>query len=274
MSGSLGVLSIVLLEIAVGGTMALWVSGIAGHVRRGFFLLTGIALTVFAWAAWVTTSNAVEVARTARAEDATVVAVTGPAGARMLTALVVYAVLMVVWQVLLLIFDNAAARAAGILASVAGVVALVFFGLARGVEPVFAIGELVVGALFLGTVAFGFLMGHWYMVERRLEKRWMIRAAWFYIVGVVGAVASVALSARNPAPDIIAVTSPLLAIPGFSVLLGAGVVVICAIIAGFVWKLAHEGGRSLQAATGYMYLALIMAFCAEMAAKFRFFAVG
>lgn len=37
---------------------------------------------------------------------------------------------------------------------------------------------------------------------------------------------------------------------------------ICALIAPFVWKLAREGGRSIQAVTGYFYLAVIMAFSA------------
>jgi hypothetical protein len=100
----------------------------------------------------------------------------------------------------------------------------------------------------------------------------MIRSSWIYIAGCVAAAAAVALSAFNPAPDITTVSSPLLAIPGFSLLLGAGLVFICAVIAGFVWKLAQEGGRSIQAATGMFYLAVIMAFSAELAAKFRFFA--
>jgi hypothetical protein len=83
-------------------------------------------------------------------------------------------------------------------------------------------------------------------------------------------VVAVALSARNPAPSVEA-ASPLFAVPGFSVLLGAGLVAVCALIAGFVWKLAREGGRSIQAATGMFYLAVIMALSAEMATKFRFF---
>jgi hypothetical protein len=46
---------------------------------------------------------------------------------------------------------------------------------------------------------------------------------------------------------------------------------VCALIAGFVWKLAREGGRSIQAATGMFYLAVIMAFSAELSAKIGFF---
>lgn len=271
MTGSLGVMAVLLLEAAAGGSVALWASRMHGRVRRGFFLLTGIALAICAWASWALTANVVEALRADGADDALAARMTGPEGRALLTALAVFAGLMVLWQVLLVIRDNAVARAVGLAASVAGVAALVLFGLARGGDPLFAVAELVAGAAFLGTTFFGFLLGHWYMVERRMDTRFMVRGAWFYIAGVVAAVASVALSARNAAPDVTAVASPLLAIPGFSVLLGGGLIAICGMIAGFVWKLAHEGGRSIQAATGYMYLALILAFSAELAAKFRYF---
>ncbi|CAN5185912.1 MAG: hypothetical protein H0V93_03675 [Euzebyales bacterium] len=272
MSGSLGVMAIVLLETAVGGSVVLWASGVYGNVRRGFFLLAGITLAFCAWGAWAVTGSAVEqAAAVGPAGDPTVAAVTGPAGARMLVALAIFAGLMIAWQVLLLIRDGALARGVGLLAAIAGVVALVTFGLARGLDPAFAIAELALGALFLGSTLHGLLLGHWYLVERRLPNTHMIRSSWFYVAGVVASAVALALSARNPAPDVTAVASPLLAIPGFSLLLGAGLVAICALIAGFVWKLAQEGGRSIQAATGMFYLAVIMAFSAELAAKFRYF---
>jgi len=46
---------------------------------------------------------------------------------------------------------------------------------------------------------------------------------------------------------------------------------LVALIAGFNVKLAHEGGRSIQASTGMFYLAVILAPAAEFAAKVRFF---
>jgi hypothetical protein len=101
-----------------------------------------------------------------------------------------------------------------------------------------------------------------------------IRSSYIYIAGGGRGAGAVALSARNPAPDITTVASPLLAIEGFSLLLGAGLVFGLRDHRGFVWKLAQEGGRSIQAATGMFYLAVIMAFSAELAAKFRFFAAG
>jgi hypothetical protein len=166
--------------------------------------------------------------------------------------------------------DGRVAHAVGLAATAAGPVALVLFGIARGPEPLLAIVELTLGALFLGSATYGLLLGHWYIAERRLGKEHMVRGATWYAAGVVAGVGAVALSARNPTPAL-DVASPLFAVPGFSVLLGAGLVGICALIAGFVWKLAREGGRSIQAATGMFYLAVIMAFSAELATKYRFF---
>lgn len=276
MSGAVGVMAIILLETAVGGAIVLWATGIYGHVRRGFLLLTGTTLALSAVGAWALTRSAVETARVIAAEagaagDPALAAAAGPAGGRAVLFAAILAGLMVAWQVLLAVGDNVVSKIAGICAAGFGPVTLVMFGLARGSDPALAIAELALGAVFLGSAIYGLLLGHWYIVERRLAKEHMVRSSTFYVAGVLAGVAAVALSARNPAPSIEAVTTPLFAIPGFSVLLGAGLVAICALISGFVWKLAREGGRSIQAATGMFYLAVIMAFSAEVASKFRFF---
>jgi hypothetical protein len=274
MSGPLGVMAVILLEAAVGGAVVLWASGVWGAVRRGFFLLTGVTLALCAVGAWAVSRSAVTQARQALeagAAGAALEAAAGPAGQRMLTGLAVFAGLAVLWQILLVARQDAASRIVGLATTAAGVVALVLFGLARGTAPALAIAELALGALFLGSTLFGLLLGHWYLVERRLSNRYMIRSAWFYVAGVVAALVAAFLSARNPAPVMGGGFSPLLAVPGFSVMLAVGLVAVCALIAGFVWKLSQEGGRSIQAATGMFYLAVIMAFSAEMSTKFRFF---
>src|SRR5680860_693747 len=52
MSGPLGVMSVVLLESAVGAAVVLWASGVWGVVKRGFFLLTGSTVALCALAAF------------------------------------------------------------------------------------------------------------------------------------------------------------------------------------------------------------------------------
>jgi hypothetical protein len=260
MSGPLGVMAVLLLETAVGGAVVLWANGVWGAVRRGFFVLTGVTLALCAAGAWAITRAAVEGVYLGAAPDD-----------RALPALAGFTGLLVVWQVLLLARLDAASRVVGILAAVAGLVALGLFAALSERAVGVALAELVLGALFLGSTLHGLLLGHWYLVERRLTNAYMVRSAWWYGAGVVAAVLAVALSARNPLPDVGSTFSPFLAVPGFTVLLAGGLVAICAIIAGFVWKLAQEGGRSIQAATGYFYLAVIMAFAAELSTKLRFF---
>lgn len=257
MNGAVAVMAVLLAETAVGGTIVVLTSGVHGAVRRGFLLLSGLVLTACAWGAWAAARASVGAAAT-------------PAQQRMVLLLAVFGGLLVAWQVLVL----ARARlelAAGLIAAVAGVVALVAMGLTRDSRVILAMAELAAGAFFLGSTLFGLLLGHWYLVERRLSNRYMIRSALLYAAGVGAAVVGAVLSAQNPTPAATGF-SPFLAVPGFSLLLAGGLVAICALIAGFVWKLAQEGGRSIQAATGMFYLAVIMAFSAELSTKFRFFA--
>lgn len=270
-------MSVILLETAVGGSIVLWASGVWGAARRGFFLLVGISLALCALGAWLLTADVVSAANAgsgsaaAGLSDEIVAALAGPAGARAVLGLGVFTGLLALWQVLLIARQEALARIAGLAGAVAGVVALVLFGFLRPPTVGRAIAELALGSVFLGSTLFGLLLGHWYLVERRLSKVYMIRSSWWYIIGVLSAVAAVALGATNPAQVPAAGFNPLLAIPSFTVLLGGGLVAICALIAGFVWKLAQEGGRSIQAATGMFYLAVLMAFSAEMSTKVRFF---
>jgi hypothetical protein len=255
MNGATGVMAIILLETAVGAAVLLWASNVWGVVRRGFFLLTGITVALCAAGAWAITA----------AETAPTAGTT-----RAVTAVAVFTILAAVWQVLLLFRQERLSSIAGLVTAGAGVVALVLFAGVRDRSPLLAVAELVMGALFLGSTAYGLLLGHWYLVERRLTNRYMVHSSYWYAAGVAAAAIGTVLAARNPAPDA-GNLSPLIAIPSFTLLLAGGFVAICALIAPFVWKLANEGGRSIQAATGYFYLAVIMAFSAEMAAKLRFF---
>jgi hypothetical protein len=255
-NGPLAVMTVLLVETAVGGAVVVWASGVHDAVRRGFLLLTGVTLALCAWAGWATARGAVAPTPT-------------PAQGRMVVALAVFAGLLTLWQVLVALRVRLE-RVVGLVAAVVGVVALVTLALARETRAVPALLELVTGAFFLGSTLFGLLLGHWYLVERRLSNRFMVRSAWLYAAGVGAAVIGAVLAAQNPTPAGTGF-SPFLSVPGFSLFLAAGLVAICALIAGFVWRLAYEGGRSIQAATGMFYLAVIMAFSAELSSKIRFF---
>jgi hypothetical protein len=255
-TGPLAVMAVLLAETAAGGTVVTLTSGVHGNVRRGFLLLSGVILAACAWAAWAVAGAAVGAAPS-------------PDQVRMVRALGAFAGVLTLWLVLVL-GRVGIERLVGLGAAAVGVVALGTIAPARDGSAVLAAVELAAGAFFLGTALFGLLLGHWYLVERRLSNRYMVRSAALYAAGVAVAVVGAVLSAQHPPPAAIGF-SPFLAVPGFSLLLVGGLVAICALIAGFVWKLAQEGGRSIQAATGMFYLAVIMAFSAELSAKIGFF---
>ncbi len=141
--------------------------------------------------------------------------------------------------------------------------------------------ELVLGAFLMGAIWDGMILGHWYLVEKRLSNKYMVWMAWMNVGAVVAGFAAVLISSRNPVPCIDAVGaareacsfsfSPLLGVGGLTIIMGVGVMMLIALIAGFNVKLAREGGRSIQASTGMFYLAVILAPAAEFAAKIRFF---
>ena len=270
-------MTVILLEVAVGGAVVAFATGVLGNVRRGFFLLSGILLLLCAAGAWALMDSLVDSAPAQLAglgageTDAALVAVAGDRGARAELAIGVFTVLLGVWQLLLLARQDRLAGWVGLTATAGGVVSLVTLGLVRQPDPLPGVLELVLGAVFLGSAFHGLLLGHWYLVERRLSNVYMVRSAWWYIAGVVAAFGAVALSATNPVEADGGLNPLLFSTATFSVLLGVGLVAICALIAGFAWKLSTEGGRSIQAATGMFYLAVIMAFAAELATKFRFF---
>jgi hypothetical protein len=230
----------------------MWAGGVWGVVRRGFFVLTGVFLALCAAGAWALTG--------------------GDAGAAS-TVLAAFTGLLVLWQVLLLAGQESASRVVGLVAALVGLIALPVFALAtRDGAVARGIAELVLGSAFLGSAFYGLLLGHWYLVERRLSNTYMIRSARWFAGGTAAAIGAATLSAMNPIPADTGQFSPFLQTEDFTVLLAGGLVAICVIIAGFLIKLANEGGRSIQAATGYFYLAVIMAYSAELASKFRFFA--
>ncbi|QBI21211.1 hypothetical protein ER308_17635 [Egibacter rhizosphaerae] len=263
MSGPLGVVALLLAQTAVGALVVLWGIGAWGATRRTFIHLTGIAATLAAWGAWAAgRAGVAEAASGVGAADGFAAAVPG--------ALLASAGVLTLWQGALITGENAVSRLLGYVATLGAAAALGITAASRGDRILLAVTEAGLGALFLGSTLLGLLLGHWYLFERRLTNRYMIRSARWYAAGVVAGAAAAGLSSLNPAPPL-AGFSPFLAVPGFSLWLAGGLVLVCALIAAFVLKLAHEGGRSIQAATGLMYLAVIMAFSAELSTKFRFF---
>jgi hypothetical protein len=289
-SGPTGVIAVVLFEIALGSLALLWLAPLWGVVRPGFFKLVGATVVACAGLAWLAGHTALEAA--------------GPDGRAAARWLASFAVAALLWQVLVYARVGsrpgvgAAVGAAGSPAPagtgqpegrqgptgpVAGAtelgrwvgVAAVLPGLAA-VWPLAALSgrplagavALLTGALFLGATTDGLLLGHWYLVDRRLSNRPILALANWLIVGIAAALVSAVLGGERGG-RVDQSLSPLLAFPNLTVWLAVGLVLVCALIAGFIRVLVREG--SIQAATGMFYLAVLMALAAEFAAKVYFF---
>jgi hypothetical protein len=273
------VLALVLATTAVGSSVLLWAAPTWGAVRHGYEMLTGATVALIAWGAWAALRAPVaSLEGTGQAGD-------GELASQLLLALTVLTAAAVV--ALAVKLPPVVGRVLGFLATLAGLGAFVPLaairaarGGAGGIPQ--GVAELVFGAVLMGAIWVGMILGHWYLVERRLTNRYMIQIAWVNVAAVGAGLASVLLSARNPAPcadlppgpafqQCAQMFSPILRIGSMTIILGLGVLAIIALISGFNVKLAREGGRSIQASTGMFYLAVILAPAVEFAAKVRFF---
>jgi hypothetical protein len=272
------VLGLVLAMTATGGSVLLWLAPTWGKLRHGYEILTGSTIALLAWGAWGSMRNPV------RSLEGTEQASSGDLTLWLLLALTIVTALATVSLIVKL--PPVVARVLGILATLAGVASFVPIAMIRAAQGgaggvAQGIVELLLGATLLGAIWVGMILGHWYLVERRLSNRYMVWVAWTNVAAIGAGLGSVLLSARNPAPcgsltgpafeQCILLFAPILRIGSMTVILGLGVLALVALIAGFNVKLAREGGRSIQASTGMFYLAVILAPAVEFAAKVRFF---
>ena len=273
------VLALVLAETCVGGLALLWFAPTWGNVRHGYEVLLSSTLALMGWGAWASLNRPLA----ALVESGGAAGDAAPWAGRLLAVTAVLAGLAAV--ALLAKLPPLVGRLLGIAATLAGVASFVPLALIRSARDTggagFGVLELLLGAFLLGAIWDGMVLGHWYLVERRLSNRYMVWMAWVNVAAVVAGVVAVALSAANPVPceglsgsELAGCSlsfSPLLAVGSMTLMIGFGVLALIAVIAYFNVRLAREGGRSIQASTGMFYLAVILAPAAEFASKIRFF---
>lgn len=256
--GPAGVLAVILLEFALGSLGVLVVAPVWGVVKRGYFLLVGWSVVVCALLARLAAGGALSRI--------------GSEGTLASTSMWAFTGLSVV-ALALLHKRVAAARWVAAAALVPGLLAILAIADLRG-EGSTAVGgvaAMVTGAAFLGATWDGMLLGHWYLVDRKLTNDPMRWHAWAYTAGTALALVSAGLAKGGRPTGSEASLNPLLLVSDLTLYLAFGLVAVCALLAFFTHKLVNEG--SIRAATGMLYLAVIMAFAAEFAAKARFFTV-
>ena len=278
MDAPAAVLGLVLAMTAVGGAGVLWLAPTWGRVRHGYEILTGSTIALLAWGAW----GALR-APLSTLEDTAVADEAGLTGSLLLGLTVLTAAACLALVTRLPAVVARVLGCAGLASGLAALVPIAMIRAERGGPGGLAQGlvEVLLGSLLMGAIWVGMILGHWYLVERRLSNRYMVWMAWVNVGAVVAGLGSVLLSLRNPVPceglagpafdACVRQFSPVLRIGDMTVILGLGVLALVALISGFNVKLAREGGRSIQASTGMFYLAVILAPAVEFAAKVRYF---
>jgi hypothetical protein len=256
--GPAGVFAVILLEFALGSLGVLVVAPVWGVVKRGYFLLVGWSVVVCALLARLAAGGALSRI--------------GSEASLANWSMWAFAGLSVV-ALALLHRRVPAARWVSVVACLAGLVALVAVADLRGAgsTAVGGVAAMVTGAAFLGATWDGMLLGHWYLVDRKLTNDPMRWHAWAFTVSIALALVSASLARGGGPTGSEASLNPLLLVSDLTLYLAFGLVAVNALLAFFVHKLVNEG--SIRAATGMLYLAVIMAFAAEFAAKARFFTV-
>lgn len=258
--GPAGVLGVLLLESGLGSLLVLLIAPVWGVVKRGYFLLVGWTVAVCALLGALSLRGPLS-----RVEGGGTALASGGLWAFFALSVVVLALLQT--------RREAPARVVGWLAVAAGVAAVVGIADLRGGTgaTVGGIAAMLTGAAFLGATWDGMVLGHWYLVDRKLTVSPMRWHAWAFTAGIALAVVSAALAKGGRPTGSEASLNPLLLVSDLTLYLAFGLVAVNALLAFFVHKLVNEG--SIRAATGMLYLAVIMAFSAEFAAKARFFTV-
>jgi hypothetical protein len=256
--GSAGVMAVVLAEIVAGAAALLWCVPLWREVKRGFFTLMGAILLVLSLLMLLSSSSGV---------------VAGDVWGRWSVRLgIVTVVVIAIGTALLAARRHAAGRVLGMLGAAVATSVLGALAGAGRQRPALGAFQLVAGALFLGSVVDGLMLGHWYLTDRGLPREPINRYT-NVMLGAVGMEAVAVVSGGFSGTGSTQAFNPLLTAGALAPWIALGMVGATGLVA-VMTRLALRGARAsaVQSATGFYYLAVVTAVTAELAVKTRFFA--
>ena len=258
-------LLVILVELAVG---ALWVtlaSDLRGGVTRGFVLTMALAAAIVAALAWWAAAT-LDVGADVDGYplDAAWFAPMRRALLAVLAAAAAYALMAFMgW--------DPAGRIIAIGGSVAGALCVAFLA-AMLAPPVWgyagAFLALFAGTLAMGAVSTSMTWGHWYLTEGSLPGRPLRELAWVLIAAILLQALLLAVNAAVPERVTPAPANPveggLLGNPLFWFRVGVGIAFALALA---VLALLTARIRSMQSATGLLYICMGAVFTGEVLAR-------
>lgn len=255
-------LLIIFAEFTIGGLWVLWLADLRGAAAASFVKFgAGLVFVTAALAFWIAAKVHVPDDVDSYPLDPSFMP-----PARIALALVF--AFSLPYAVLTLREARRPGLVAGALASAAGLAAIALL------SQVFAIPtwgyagtllSLTIGALVVGAVSMGMILGHWYLVTPRLPEQ-PLREMTFFLLLALGfqailIVPSLALP-RDTIPN--AVDTPIGLNPFFWLRVGGGL--------AFPFALSYmaydsSGVRAMQSATGLLYIAMALVLSGEVLAK-------
>jgi hypothetical protein len=255
-----------LLEAAVGGTIALFWVHLRGEVPRGFTLFTGGCLLVCgALAIWLRSSFPPDLPSAAaslwfQAERITSIA---------------FVLLLALYLILLRTGRGKLTRLLGPLVPLVGLASMWSASLVVTSPQLGGLGvplAVLCGALALGSAVTGLSLGHWYLVSPSLATDPLVRVTFLNIGALLVqcVLQPILIFGAGPAPQQV---QQLLGddalFLGVRIVFGLAVPLIAAIM---TWRTARI--RSLDSATGLLYIMAALILAGEIAARTLFFLTG
>jgi len=258
------VLSVVLAELAIGGSFVMWLVDRGGRAPSGFLKLVAFvdAGAIAAALALVPTFPGGDLAARAGVDI-------GPLTA-FGQALALVTILIVIQLVTTFLPVRGLRLGAGLVTFLAGLAALGVAAIARPAQNPFdplAIAALPLGAVALGGTDAAMLLGHWYLVTPKLSPGPLRSASLTVVAAVALQLALVAIVALRG--DLTGTWETALSV---ALLLRIGVgLFMTLVVAAAAWWTA---GMNTQSSTGLLYVALGCAFAGEVSARVIFFLTG
>ena len=263
---------LLLTELAVGGLAVLTLFDARGQVTRGYVkagALTVVPLALLA--AWT-------LAAISPAEDVEGYALSSGWFDPARVALAAFVVLSALHLVAALREQQELGVRFGIIASIAGAVALVAIG-ALIAPPAWStwgvVGSVIAAALLLGGALMAMMWGHWYLTSGRLPKEPMEQMSLFVLGAVLVQSVFVLLAVVLPAREVplseSAIGVELGANPAFWLRVLVGLA-FPALLAWLAWRTARI--RGMMSATGLLYIALGALLAGEVLARGLLFSTG
>jgi hypothetical protein len=254
---------LLLLEAAVGGTIALFWVHLREEVNRGFTLFTGICFLVCgALAVWVRTAFRPLVSPEIDPTPALWFAVER-------TLSIAFDVLLAVYLIGLGSKSwNPVTRLLGPLVPLLGLGALWAAALVAPRSQLLGLGTplaVLAGALALGSALAALSLGHWYLVAPTLSLRPLIQLTFLCLGAIVAQIILLPFLLLLPGPRPEAIQSLL---SDYLVFLGVRVVfglLVPLVLTVMTWRTARI--RSLDSATGLLYVVAALILAGEIAAR-------